>query len=54
MVYKFFDKKTFGGTVKNEIISNKELAEKLQKSVIRKVSKRIVHSPFKGKCIICS
>ena len=24
MVYKFFDKKTFGGTVKNENISNKE------------------------------
>ena len=23
MLYKFFDKKTFGGTVKNEIISNK-------------------------------
>ena len=23
MVYKFFDKKSFGGTVKNEIISNK-------------------------------
>ena len=24
MVYKFFDKKTLGGTVKNENISNKE------------------------------
>ena len=26
VVYKFFDKKTSGGTIKNEIISNKELA----------------------------
>ena len=28
---KFFHKKTSAGTVNNEIISNKELAEKLQK-----------------------
>ena len=27
MVYKFFDKKTAGGAVKNETILNKELAE---------------------------
>ena len=27
MVYKFFDKKASDGTVKNKIISNKELAE---------------------------
>ena len=27
MVYKFFDKKTSGGTVKNKIMSNKQLAE---------------------------
>ena len=38
MVYKFFDKKTSGGTVKNEIISNKE--------IIRRFNKRKVHSPF--------
>ena len=31
MVYKFFDKKTAGRAIKNEIISNKELAEKLFK-----------------------
>ena len=31
MVYKFFDKKTSGRAIKNEIISNKELAEKLCK-----------------------
>ena len=31
VVYKFFDKKTSGGAIKNENISNKERAEKLQK-----------------------
>ena len=31
MVYKFFDKKTFGSGIKNENISNKELAEELHK-----------------------
>ena len=46
MVYKFFDKKTCGGTIKNEIISNKELAEELQKQNIRKFEKRKVHSSF--------
>ena len=46
MVYIFFDRKTSGGTVKNEIISNKELAEELHKPIIRKSNKRKVHSPF--------
>ena len=46
MVFKFFDKKTFGGTVENEIKSNNELAEKLLKPIIRKFEKRKVHSPF--------
>ena len=31
MIHKFFAKKTSSGTVKNEIISNKELAEELHK-----------------------
>ena len=31
MIYKLFDKQTFGGAIKNENISNKELAEKLHK-----------------------
>ena len=39
MVYKFFDKKTEGGVVKNENVSKKELAEELQKST-RKVKNR--------------
>ena len=33
MVYKFFDKKTSGGTVKNELMSNKELVKELQKPI---------------------
>ena len=40
MVYNFFYKKTSGGTVKNEIISNKELAEELHKPIIRKFDKK--------------
>ena len=46
MVYKFFDQKTFGGTVNNEIISDKELAERLHKPISKKFEKRKVHSPF--------
>ena len=46
MVYKFFDKKSPGGGIKNEDISNKELAEELHKPIIRKFNKRKVHSPF--------
>ena len=46
MVYKFFDKKTSGGVIKNEVMSNKELAKELHKSIIRKFEKRKVHSPF--------
>ena len=40
MVYNFFDKITSGGTVQNENISIKELAEELDKLIIRKLSKR--------------
>ena len=39
MVYKFFDKKTPGSGIKNDI-SNKELAEELHKPVIRIFNKR--------------
>ena len=34
MIYKFFDKKTSGGTVKSEIFLNQELAEELHKPII--------------------
>ena len=40
MVYNFFDKKNSGGTVKNEIISNKELEGELHKPAIRKFNKK--------------
>ena len=46
MVYKYFDKKTSGSGIKNENISNKELAEELHKPIIRKFNKIKVHSPF--------
>ena len=42
MVYKYFDKKASGGTVKNENISNKELVKELHKPIIRKFNKRKV------------
>ena len=42
----FFDKRTSGEIVENEIISNKQLAEELHKPIIRKFKKRKVHSPF--------
>ena len=42
----FIDKKTSGKTVKNKIISNKELAEELHKPMIGKFKERKVHSPF--------
>ena len=40
------DKSTSGGTVKNEIRSNKELAEELHKPIITKFEERILHSSF--------
>ena len=46
MVYKFSDEKTSGGTIKNKIMSNKELAKELHKPIIRKFEKRKVHSSF--------
>ena len=36
MFYKIFDRKTAGGAVKNDNMSNKELAEELHKPIIRK------------------
>ena len=46
MAYEFFDKKTAGGAIKNEITSNKELAEELHKPIIRKFKKRKLYSSF--------
>ena len=47
IVYKFFAIKTSGGTVKGEVISNKELTEELHKPIIQKFRKRKAHSSFK-------
>ena len=44
MVYKMFDKKTFGSGIENETISNKELAEDLHKPNIKNFKKRKVLS----------
>ena len=49
MVYKFFMKKNSGSGIKNENISNKQLAEGLHKPIIRKFNKRKVHSAFIDK-----
>ena len=46
MIYKYFDKKTSSRAIKNENMSNKELAEELHKPVIRKFTKRKVPSSF--------
>ena len=46
MIYKFFDKITSGGAIKNEIISNKESAEELHKPIIKKFKERKVYSSF--------
>ena len=40
--------KTSDRTAKNDNISNKELAEKLHKPIIKKFNKRKVRSPFIG------
>ena len=46
MVYNLFDETIPGSRIKNENMSNKELAEELRKTIIKKFKKRIVYSPF--------
>ena len=46
MIYKFFDRKTSGSGIKNENISDQQLAEELHKPIIREFKKRKVHSTF--------
>ena len=48
MLYNFFDKKTDGGAVKNEYMSNKEFAEELPKLINRILKKRKVYPAFIG------
>ena len=47
MVYKFFDKKSKGAGIKNEIKENEQLANELHKPIIRKFKKRKVYSSFR-------
>ena len=44
MVYKFFDKKSKGSGIKNEIKENQQLANELHKPIIEKFKKE--------KCIL--
>ena len=43
MVYNIFDRETHGETVENKNIANKDLAEELNKSIIRNFDKSKVH-----------
>ena len=47
MVYKSFDKKSSGSGVKSIIMPNQELAEELNKPIIRKFEKQKVYSSCK-------
>ena len=43
---QFFDKKSSARAMKNDIMSNKDLAEELHQPIIRNFKKRKVHSVF--------
>ena len=47
MVYKFFNKKSKGTGIKNEIKENQQLANKLHKPLIKKFKKAKVYCSFK-------
>ena len=44
MVYKYFDKKSKGSGINNEIKQNKQLAEELHKPIMKKFKRRKVCS----------
>ena len=46
MVYKFFDKKSKGAGIKNEIKQNQQLANELHEPIIRKFKKRKLYSLY--------
>ena len=48
MVYKFFDKKSKGGGIKNEIKENQQFGNELHKPIITKFKKIKAYSSFKG------
>ena len=47
MVFRFIDKKTSGGKIKNEIKQNQQLANELHKPVNKNFKKGKVYSSFK-------
>ena len=47
MVYNFFDKKSQGSGINNQIKQNMQLADELHKPIIKKFFKRGVYSSFK-------
>ena len=47
MVYKFFDKKSKGSAIKNEIKENQQLANEIHKPIIRKFKRRKIYASFK-------
>ena len=47
MVYKYFDEKSTGNGIKNEIKQTQRLANKLQKPIIRNFKDRKFYSSFK-------
>ena len=47
MVYKFFDKKSKGTGIKNEIKEKQQFSNELHTPVIRKFEKRNVYCSFK-------
>ena len=47
MVYKFFDKKSSGSGLNNEIKQNEQLTKELHKPIIRKFKTKRVYSSFK-------
>ena len=49
LVYNFLIKTASSGAIEREVEQNKELAEKLQRPIIRKFEKRKVHSSFIDK-----
>ena len=53
MIYKSFVKKALGRTVRNEIISNKELAEELHKPIIRRFNKKKSKITFYRQYLAC-
>ena len=51
MVYKFFDKKSKGTGIKNEIKENQQLANEIHKPIIRKFKKIKVYSSFRDNIL---